>query len=343
MKRTILLTATLLLPLFAARTVVAQTAPTIATDDMKKKVDEKPATDKPQGWTMGLNIGGTVSFNHNSNVVGQDDGATLQLGLVLGASANLLHGQHSWENALAVQHAQTRTPQLERFVKSLDIIDLQSTYIYRFASIDWIGPFAKATFQTSLLPGYAVKTDAATVVRTNLDGTTVTEPVAAKQNIDLTGAFEPLTMRQSLGLFAEPYKSEMVSVAAKLGVGAQEIVTREGYVLKDNKDTPQIEVAQLDSTQEAGAEAELGLSGEPVAKILTWKLVGNVFLPVVTSSDAEVDFEDKLNIKLAGAVSVKVTDWLSLDYVLTVLRLPLVLNEFQVQNGLILNANFKLL
>lgn len=342
MNRTILRTALLILPVFAARTVEAQVAPTVATDDMKKKVDEKPA-DKPQGWSLGLNIGGTVSFNHNSNVVGQDDGATLQIGLVLGATANLLHGQHSWENVLAVQHAQTRTPQLERFVKSLDIIDLQSTYIYRFASIDWIGPFAKATFLTSLLPGYAIKTDASTVVRTNLDGTTTTENVAAKANIDLTGAFEPLTMRQSLGLFAEPYKSEMVNISGKLGLGAQEIVTRDGYVLGDNKDTPEVEVNQLDSTQEAGAEAELGLSGEPVAKILTWKLVGNVFLPVISSNDADVDFEDKLNIKIAGAVSVKVTDWLSLDYVLTVLRLPLVLNEFQVQNGLILNANFKLL
>jgi hypothetical protein len=326
---------------------VAQTDPTIATDDMKKKVDEKPAADKPQGWQVGLSIGGTVSFNHSSNVVGQDDGATLQLGLVLGSTALYVNGQHNWENIFALQHAQSRTPQLERFVKSLDSIDLQSTYIYRFSSIEWLGPFLKATFLTSLLPGYAVRTTNSVVVRSPRDGgATTTETAFAKENIDLTGAFEPLTMRQTLGMFAEPLKSEPLTIGAKLGFGAQEVVVRDGYVIKDDAATPELEVAQLETTIEAGAEAELGLSGEPVAKVLTWKLVGNVFIPVASSVDADPDanLADKINAKITAGVSVKITDWLSLDYVLSALRVPAVLpDKFQVQNGLILNANFKLL
>ena len=113
----VIVAATCTLPL------VAHGQKVVIPGDVKeeKVLADKP--DKPDGWQLKLGVGATGSLNHSSKVVGQADGSTVQLGGILNGGATLIGGPHEWENTLAYKFTQTRTPQLDEFLKSADDLD----------------------------------------------------------------------------------------------------------------------------------------------------------------------------------------------------------------------------
>ncbi len=305
----------------------------LGSEDLQKAATSKEA--KPDGWKFKLSLGATGSFNHSSNVVGADDGTTLQVGAVIDAGAHWVAGQHDWETVLGIQHTQTKTPQIDKFVKSLDNLSLISTYLYRLKTPPWLGPFGRFKLTTQIFNGYAVRADDVQVVRP--PNAAVTVP--AQQRVKLTTAFEPLTLRETVGFFANPVDEKKLRLNAKLGAGAQQIIAQDGFVLADET-AGVLTLGALDSTNEIGLELEVDLAGTVVEEVLTWKVTGNFFYPFASSSDADIDGIDQLNIDIAAAASLRLAKWLSLDYILNVKRIPLVTSDYQVQNGVLLTAGF---
>lgn len=353
--RAVALTTTLL---FFAAPATAQTTD-IATDDMKKKVMAEAEKKPEDGWKAKAKVGATFAMNHNDSVVGTEDGLTLQLGIVLNGQLNYREGQHAWDNELSLQETQTQTPQLPVFVKSLDQLDLTSTYTYRFQNPGWLGLFAKALFNTQIFNGDVVATAPNTQVRqanATFDAanpavadTTAVETLAnigdARQ---ITSPFEPFNMRQSVGLFAEPITEPMFNLSAKLGVGAQEILTGgNANVLVTTFDDAGNTIAVIRSLESAvveiGAEAQVDVKGDLIEKVLSYYASVNVFYPPFSTSEVERDFVESLNLRLKAGASLKVTKAISVDYVLTILRIPATTEDFQIQNGLLISAGFDLI
>ena len=52
---------------------------------------------------------------------------------------------------------------------------------------------------------------------------------------------------------------------------------------------------------------------------------------------------DRMNIDFLTTVSVKFARWVSLDYQLKVIRHPLLVKEFQIQNNLLITFGFTLI
>ena len=316
----------------------------LASDEVEKKAAEKAEPEgRKDGWSKKLSLGTTGSFTHSSNVVGADDGSTFQVGLVLDGALNLVSGQHDWDNELKIQHSQTRTPVVPKFVKSADSLDFKSTWLYHLESLEWLGPYARFKLNTQLFPGYTVSTTAKAVVRTDRDGAIqpaeVAEPLT---KVELTDPFEPLVLMESAGAFANPVTSKPFNLKAKVGVAVQEIVVGDGYVVSDDEDTPALELAQLDGSNQAGAELEVGVDGEVSANV-TWRAIATFFLPLVSSSDDGLTGLDGLNSDLGAGLSVKLGKYASLEYVLSAKKIPAVPVGWQVQNGLMLTAGFNLL
>lgn len=313
----------------------------IEADKVKEVVADPKAAEKPQGWELGMELGANFSFGHSSNVVGNPDGSTIQVGGVLGASANYRNGQHEWRNGLAITHTQAMTPQIDQFVKTVDNAELRSMYLYSMESVPWLGPFARLRAQTQLLPGYSINAEDKTI---SVDGGPV-QLLPSQEAFDLTKAFEPMALRQSAGAFARPVESKEFTTIITLGVGAQEILTRGGRIISDNADTPDvIEIVSLKDSTQVGAELEFDLKGEH-NKFITWSLQANLLYPFVTETSIDTNLEgaELINVDFSGKLSVKLADWASLDYVLTARRVPLVVDAWQVQNGLLLTTSFKLL
>src|SRR5690606_22110465 len=98
----------------------------------------------------------------------------------------------------------------------------------------------------------------------------------------------------------------------------------------------------LEYVHSAGFELEVEAKGSALEGI-SYGIVGALYYPLVISDDTDLDAVERLHLDVAGNVSYKLTEWLSADYVLRVRRAPFVLNDFQVQNSLLLTLGFNLL
>lgn len=332
-----------------------------AKDLMKGPEQKEAAVD---GWKTTLELGFNASIADSNGVVGATDGTTVQLGLALKGAADLVAGPHEWLNSLTYNVTQTRTPSVPVFVKSADEAALRSVYLYSIPSVPWLGPFARFRLNTQLFRGDLVRADrvrlvgapAADAYQDPIDG----EPWTFK----LTSPFEPLVLRESLGAFARPLKSDALSITFSVGAGAQQVRTQGGYAVKDDPETsavtaddpetPQndvvadtIELSPLVDSTQLGAEVELELGGK-LSEQVTYGATANLLHPFYSDPEKVVDGEtlegfDLANIDLSAKVSFKLARWASVDYVLTAKRQPLVVAGWQVQNNLLLNAAFNLL
>ncbi|MEQ8278305.1 MAG: hypothetical protein RMA76_38025 [Deltaproteobacteria bacterium] len=315
----------------------------IATEEMEKKaLEERKEED---GWSAKLKVGASASFNHSHQVVGAQEGATFQVGLVLNGKLDYRSGQHLVENELNIQEAQTKTPQIDSFVKSVDLLDAKSTYSYRFLDPSWVGLFGRATLSTQILPGDAVRVVGG--AQTDADGNVIAgTEFAAQERVRLTGIFEPVALRQTLGVFANPSDTKDLTIKVRLGAGAQEIIARDGLVIvEETTDATtqelRLQTKMLESSFSLGAELGLDANGLIVADVLSWKASATLFQPFFTTAD--ITGVEALSTELEAGLSVKLAKWASLDYVVTARRQPLVVQQWQVQNTLLLTAGFDVL
>jgi hypothetical protein len=328
---------------------------------MEKDVHRPAAADagKPQGWAPRLKLGSNLSFNHNSKVVGSPDGSTFQFGVLLETTANWRRGQHEWQNSLSINEAQSKTPLLDDFIKSLDTVELKSVYLYHLARHPWFGPFGRFRLQSSLLQGDLLTATDVDYNRhfrdgsSDLTGDNLVPRLRAQEKFKLTDPFEPLLLRESVGAFAVASDTEKLKMNFKVGPGAQETIVGDGFVVTGTTPFAQrtdlgavgdrMELKQLEDVNEIGVEFDAEASGK-ATKDVSWSLTVDLLQPFYTSIDTgSLEGVDLMQVDVAGRLSVKLNKWASLDYVLLVKRIPLVVDEVQVTNGLLLAANFEVM
>ncbi len=309
------------------------TAPAPATKGRSEGVQKPDDQKRPEGWSPGIAFGGTFNLIDSRSVVGTQDGTTLTLGLALDASLEFNHGKHEWRNALKAGAGATRTPSLDEFVKTADGLSFES--IYLFHALEIFGPYARASLTTPMFQTLDIRPAAVTYDVANIDGTT---SQFIGRRFALTDPFDPLVLRQGIGAFVQPVNTDQIKFEAKAGVGAQESVA-SGYALTDDSATPNIEVTELDNSFAVGAEVVANAWGFfDTTKRVSYSVGAGVLFPFVTSSLPEGD--DRSLIELASfegnvGLNVKLFDWATLGYKLNVTRDPLVVDEWQVSNNLL--------
>lgn len=310
----------------------AQTAPDYVPD----VTVVAPDAAKTFGWKPLLKASANVAFGHNSNVVGSMDGSTWTFGtLINGGLSYLGETGHEWANTLSWQLAYNKTPLLDNFVKSLDSFEYGTSYLYHIPGISWFGPFASVTLKTALFPGYDVRPTDNTYRKLLTNGTAVDVPVLAQAQFDLTKAFAPTQVRESVGAFADILDRTYAKIQARTGVGAWEIYGRSGFVLADDAATPQIEVAQIEDSMQLGWELNAIATGS-WTEAVAYTFKANLMYPFVDNVDTPLTGAELLNVETEFLVGLKLTTWASLDYSLKILKIPLVSEEWQLQNGLLL-------
>jgi hypothetical protein len=325
----------------------AQEEEAVPVEDIKESVEgaEEEEEEPKDGWRVKLRLGGNFNLVDTRNFVGSENGTTVQIGVLIAGSAFFRSGQHRWNNELTIQHNQTLTPQLDRFVKGFDLFDFKSTYIYKLRNPDWLGPFGRFSLQTPLLPFEVVRIDP--FIIQDEAGNALSGTVAPGNGFEITGAFEPLQLRQSAGLFGEPVQEQAFNFQFQAGVGVQQIIARDGFSIQDEDDsgdTLLITVREIESVVEVGAEAEVRFEGDIVKDVFYYNFLGNAFwAPYSTTDRDRSDFEDQINLKVRAAIGVVVTKWLEAEYTLNVIRQPQVLDDFQIQNGFQLVLSYNLL
>lgn len=311
---------------------VASAEDTPATE--QEFVPKVEATDRPEGLATRLSVGANVSLSNNDSVVGQTDGSTFSLGLSFDSAADYNHAKHEWRTTLSLGEGLTRTPILPEFVKSRDALALESIYLYHM--IPSFGPFGRLSLATSLFRGTDVRPGPVTYLIARTDGSV--DPLLA-DHLTLTGPFRPLTLKESVGPFYRPFSAERFNLELRAGLGGRQTVADDQLAVGDDADTPEIEVATLEDFQQVGIEGVMAIWGALSEKTVTYRVGIEAMVPIAYSTlpadDTRSSF-DLTNIEIGAQLSFKLVEWASLDYELKAIREPQLLDEFQVQNNLLL-------
>ena len=317
--------------------------------------------DNEAGWHPRLKLSGNFATGQSQDVPGNPDGLSFQLGYLINGELDYLNesGEHEWLSSLQLQLGYTRTPVVDAFVKSVDTIDLKSTYLYHIPAASWFGPFVAFRLTTSMLPGYEVRSEETLVLRldageevvvdTDADGNPVDEAgdivdathprvqsVAAESSIDLTGAFAPLTLRESAGVFAVPTDTESFRLDIRFGFGAWEVFVGDGYLLKDDEETEGLlELRAMQDSVQAGPELGLLIKGAVEKKMLAYGASALLMQPVVHSADTDLEGLELLNSEFEGTVGFKPWEFFSIDYSFKVYKQPLIVDAWQIQNNIL--------
>jgi hypothetical protein len=320
--------------------VAQQAPPVVETTPEGVKAALRPpevALARPEGWVLTGRAGASLSALHNQNVLGQLDGLTVVGGTLLAGSASLFVGQHEWQNVATYELSLLKSPLFDEVAKSADNLDLRSLYLYRIPAFDWVGPYAGARSFLPLFPGYALPTQSVFTRRIFNDGTEQVKFEEGQRSILLTTWLEPLVVTESAGLFVRPLEKKWLTVDTKAGVGAQQIVSAGGFVVADDAATAELELRQLESQSSAGVELEWALRGVVLGN-MGYGLLTTVYYPLLLSQETELSLADRAHVDLTGTLSYRLNKWLSVDYLLRVRRVPFVLNDWQVQNSLLLTV-----
>lgn len=306
-----------------------------AIPDIPLEVLDSSEGPPPDGWNFKLGPSVTFSFTDNRNVVNQQDGYTLNLGLKFHVDIVMIRKPHEWRTAFRLAQTLSRTPIIDEFYLSEDILELES--IYLFYLVEWFGFYGRAVLNTQVFPGYDYRSSAVTYFITHRDGTTQ----AIKNNrLRLSDAFEPLTLKQGLGPFFRPLRKEKVNIEILLGMGFHETFLGGLRAVDDDSATPRIEVRILEDIYQIGGEGVARLWGELWDKKLSYSVWIETMAPFYTKPDIGLRGGDIVNVEAGTRWSVRFFEWMSLDYEFKVVRQAQILEKWQIYNNILFNLSY---
>jgi hypothetical protein len=318
----------------ALLTAFAGPAFSAADPGLLPKEQEVVKDAKPTGWDPALVLGVSIALSSNNNFVGQPDGSSTTGGLNLLGRLDFLEGKHDWRNTLKINEVFTRTPIIDDFVKTIDQLYFESVYYLRAS--EKFGPFASFKLETSILEGRDVRP---TKVDYTLDGA----PIATGQSsIKLTDGFKPMGLKQALGLFWSPISQKTVELDFRVGVGASETLADGARIAADDAATPAIELTSLKDVIQAGAVIGVEAKGELEEGRVNYTVRAEVMMPFINDDPQDRSPVDLTNVDIGAKLGFKLFSWASLDYEMKLLRLPQLVDAWQIQNNLLLTFSYAL-
>lgn len=290
--------------------------------------------DRPDGWFHAFDASAGIQIAGSHQVPGQPNGASFTLSLQLTYIGELWRGNHELRLTGELSEAISRTPLVDEFVKSSDTLSAEAIYFYHLPSAPWFGPFARAAARTSLFAGVDVRPEEVTYVR---DG----EAIVADRLL-LTNPLGPTYLKQSVGVFARPIDTTEIALDARLGIGAREVFADGNYVLADDPETPEIEVNAMQTYMQAGGEFALDMRGADSSGDITYGAYYEMLVPFYDSIDDDIDPIQATNYEIGANFGARLTSWSSVQYELAMLKVPQVIDDWQVTNMLLLSFNYGL-
>ncbi|MCG3172717.1 MAG: hypothetical protein GMKNLPBB_00872 [Myxococcota bacterium] len=342
MIRTIGMAAAVLAVLISTAAAQDKPAGDSNVEVLKEKQKEGLFTEtKKDGWDLNLTLGAGLSLTQNSSFVGQPDGLSTTLSGKADFAATLYAGLHEWRNSIGYSVAFARTPAIDDWVKTNDVLALESIYFLKLEP--WVGPFARLYADTPVFQGYDQRAKEVTYLVPQEDGTV--QRVEREKRFKLTDIFLPFRLKETVGGFLRPYTSDPIAVEFLIGVGGRQVIVGDAtYVVADIKDTPEIELNRITSFAQGGPELIAGVSGVLAEKRVNYGIRAEAMMPVIDSAyEGGKSTPELTNIELNAKVAFKLVSWASLDYEFRLIRQPVLVDATQVQNLVLLTFSYALL
>ncbi len=257
-------------------------------------------------WTT-LIFGGDLSLNSRTNVVGSPDGESYAVRAFLDTKLSAEIFDSPLILRLQIEEGWNKSPELP-WQTIQDRADLDGLYVYRVRP--WIGPYLRFGGETNLLEGWQyfdgrrdieVRREDGTVRRTeeNLDKLLLRSPVG------LT------SVKEGVGVNVRFFKTVFGEATLRSGVGARHRLTRGLLEQTSGDSADPLLYLRVPDSHLVGIEGTL----LGVVRVTRW-VVANVEM------DALVPFDDLNHVilEVEGSLAVKLTHFISINYILRFLR-----------------------
>ncbi|MDD9969509.1 MAG: hypothetical protein OXR73_24910 [Myxococcales bacterium] len=283
-----------------------------------------------QGFGGTLSLGGTVHMVSNQSVVGQNNGLTALLGMLVEYDLSYIDDQFEWTSSLYLSEAWSRTPGVNRFFKSDDEASVESLFNY----FVWPGGgmFARASFATTLFDTKQVTPEEQTYY---LDGDEDESPVATTDNFALARALEPLSVEESVGLFLKTADQESFTATMRAGFGGRHTLAKNVRVITDDFDPDNVLFEELSDVHQGGVEAFVGAQGSAKEGQVSYELGISGLWPILNNDPEERSSIELTKISFQAGALVEIFSWLRLNYRLVVARDKQLIDALQVQHKLL--------
>ncbi len=296
-----------------------------------------------QGWSPVLGVTSTINLTSNSNVVGQVEGFSTLFGLGVTGGADYVHGKHLLRTTLSLAESFARTPVIDEFVKTNDVVKLEGLYNY-FLTKD-LGAYGRLSLATSAFAAEDVRGVETSWVEKVANGT----PIALGTNRfrqRLASSFAPFTIDESVGGFAEPIRKDKLHLSFRAGIGGRHTLADSVLLIDDDTATPEVELLRLSNVHQLGAELFAGATGKLQNGKANYRAGVSVLFPFVNNDKDDRSTTTLTRVGFEGALTFNMYSWMSLVYSLNITRDPQLFpkgNELvQVQNSLLLTFNLTL-
>jgi len=314
----------------------------VPTDDTLKG----PTAEDVEGWNPSLGLTSTISLVSNSHVVGQVDGFSTMFGLGVVGGLDYAHQRHLVRTTLSISESFARTPVIDEFVKTNDVVSLEGLYNYFVTSK--LGGYGRLKFETSAFRADDVRGVLTSwVEKPQNPGDPVIPLTQNSLRQRLADPFHPFTVNESVGGFAEPIHREILNLSVRAGIGGRHTLADTVRLIDDDSATPEVELLRLSNVHQLGIELFAGANGKLKDGKVDYRAGVSVLLPYVNNDKFDRSASALTRIGLESSIQFKVYDWMSIVYSLNITRDPQLFAKgdelTQVQNNLLLTFQFSLI
>jgi hypothetical protein len=298
---------------------------------------EVPETElfKPRdGFFGSFIIGGDLSGNSRSNVLGQPNGIGFAIRAFLDMRLSVEIANNPLVVLVQVEEGQAKTPDLP-WQKSNDRGRVDALYVYRLAS--WIGPYVRFTGETNLVPGRQFFSSPTDVTLLNADGSLQRTDMAADK-VQLSPSLGLSTLREGAGINVRLFKTLSAEMTVRTGLGGRQRITHNLFAPVSTSVTST--APQHAAFQEVASNDQIGIEATVIATArLTSFIIANVQLDSLVPFEG---FSDTV-LDLIASIALKLTSYASVNYVLRYSRDPTIpQNHDIVQQDLLLRFSLEI-
>ena len=296
-----------------------------------------------EGWAPFLGITATLSLANNSSVIGQVDGFSTLFGFGLTGGADYVRARHLLRTSLTINEGFARTPVVDEFIKTNDVVKLESLYNY-FLTPN-LGLYGRLGIATDLFSATDIRATPTSWVEAVPGGM----PIPLTTNgfrRRLAGPFSPFTISEQVGGFAEPVRETWLNLSVRAGIGGRHTLAEDVLVNADDKATPEVELTELHDVHQLGLEVFGGGTGKLRDGKAAYKAGLSMLLPLVNNDADNRSASFLTRVGFEGSLTFNVYSWMGLVYNLNITRDPQLFSKGQertaIQNTLLLTFQLTL-
>jgi hypothetical protein len=277
-------------------------------------------------------FGGDLSLNHRQGSL-LVDGLSFAVNAFVDSRFSIEIATNPLLLQLQVEEGLSKGPDLP-WVKTKDRIDLDALYVYRL--YPWLGPYARLGAESNIFnTDQPIADDGAVIVRTadGADG----PPQLGLATFRVSPPFGLVSLKEGGGINVRVLKTLFAETNLRTGVGARHRFARDLYQEVGN--APGVADGTL-TFQEIESSNLVGVEATVLALVRPTR-----FLLVNVELDSLVPFTglDQTVLEIEASAALKITSYLSLNYVVRYLRDRVLLDEDRIEQDILLRFSVELL